>query len=206
VIQDDVVPISAIEHHEYCPRQCALIHVDGVWAENEHTERGRRGHRRVDSGEHRQERGRLVLRSIPLWSEILGLAGRADALEVHPNGAIVPIEFKVGTQHGRSADLQLCAQALCLEEMTGQQIRVGYIWYSATRRRIRVEIDQALRSATVEVIETIRQTAQQPALPLAVDDERCTQCQLIGHCLPELSGHPARVRKYLDREVFGCAS
>jgi len=121
---EPVVPISAIEHFAYCPRQCALIHCDGVWNDNEHTVGGTRAHRRVDSGEHRRERGRMVLRSIPLWSESLGLSGRADAVEMADN-AVVPVEYKAGVRHGNAADLQLCAQALCLEEMLRSTFLMG---------------------------------------------------------------------------------
>lgn len=200
------VPISAIEHHEYCARKCALIHVDGIWLENEHTERGRRGHRRVDSGAHRTERGRLVLRGIPLWSETLGLVGRADVVEVDQHGGITPVEYKVGTRHRRAADLQVCAQALCLEEMTGRPVPVGHVWYSGTRRRFTVELDHHLRARTVSTIEAIRSDMRSRVLPPAVDDARCSQCQFIGHCLPEVSAHAELVPEYLDREVFGCAS
>lgn len=200
------VAIAAIEHHEYCARQCALIHVDGIWAENEHTERGNRGHRRVDSGAHRTERGRLVLRGIPLWSETLGLVGRADAVEIDEHGGIAPVEYKVGTRHGRAADLQVCAQALCLEEMTGRPVPTGHVWFSGPRRRLTVELEDDLRAATVSTIEAIRSDLRSGILPGAVDDERCSQCQLIGHCLPEVSAHVDLVAEYLDREVFRCAS
>ena len=90
-----IVPISAIEHFVYCPRQCALIHCDGVWSDNAHTVRGLRAHRRVDGGQHRHERGRKVLRGIPLWSEALGLSGRADVVEI-AIGAVRPVEYKSG--------------------------------------------------------------------------------------------------------------
>ena len=132
---EPVVQISAIEHFVYCPRQCALIHCDGVWSDNAHTVRGSRAHRRVDSGEHRQERGRQVLRAIPLWSEELGLSGRADAVEVEGD-AVRPVEYKAGVRHGSAADLQLCAQALCLEEMLDVEIPHGYVWYGGPRRRL----------------------------------------------------------------------
>jgi len=202
------LPLSAIEHHAYCPRQCALIHVDGVWEDNPHTVRGERGHRRVDSGESRQERGRRVLRAIPLWSERLNLTGRADAIEVHADGSVVPIEYKIGTRHGRAADLQLCAQALCLEEMTGRRLTHGYVWYSQPRRRHRVEFDDDLRRETIAVIETIRTTLEHGVLPIAVADQRCRQCQLIDHCLPSLTSDPrgSRLAAYVEHEVLACGS
>ena len=119
-----VIPISAIEHFVYCPRQCALVHCDGIWADNAHTVRGSRSHRRVDSGKARRERGKLVLRAIPLWPEELGLTGRADAVEL--DGDVVrPVEYKSGVPHGTAADLQVCAQAMCLEEMLAVEIPRG---------------------------------------------------------------------------------
>lgn len=113
---EPVVAISAIEHYVYCPRQCALIHVDGVWSDNAHTVRGERGHRRADTFATRSERGVRVVRAVPLWSETLGLTGRADAVELHADDSIVPVEYKIGSRHGDAAHLQLAAQALCLEE------------------------------------------------------------------------------------------
>lgn len=202
---EPVVPISAIEHHAYCPRQAALIHVDGVWADNAHTVRGTRGHRRVDSGKGRSERGRTVLRAVPLWSEAYGLTGRADAVEI-AGDEIVPVEYKIGTRHGDAARLQLCGQALCLEEMTGVPVRAGAIWYSAHRRRDRVVIDERLRASTLAAIEAVRAAFTSPSLPPAVDDRRCTECQLAGHCLPDVVASDHRVERYLANEVLACGS
>lgn len=201
-----VVPISAIEHHVYCPRQCALIHVDGVWAENVHTISGTRAHRRVDSGERRSERGRLVLRSIPLWSEQLGLSGRADAVEVREGGLVEPVEYKSGARHGEAADLQLCAQALCLEEMLGIKVAVGFIWYGGTRRRLAVPLDAGLRVKTVHAVDEIRSTMARGTLPEAVDDSRCESCQLRHHCLPELSSGRRGVMARFEEALFSCGT
>lgn len=201
-----VVQISAIEHHEYCPRQCALIHVDGVWSDNVHTVSGSRAHRRVDSGERRLERGRLVLRSIPLWSEVHGLAGRADAVEVLPGPVVQPVEYKSGRRHGIAADLQLCAQALCLEEMLGAPVPEGFIWYGGTRRRRRVVVDGALRVKTLGAVEAIRAAIASGDLPAAVDDDRCSACQVRHHCLPELSAGQVDIVAYMTREIVRCAT
>ena len=146
---EPVVPISAIEHFAYCPRQCALIHCDGIWFDNEYTVKGTRAHRRVDSETHRRERGRTVLRGIPLWSELLGLSGRADVVEVDDDG-MRPVEYKSGVRHGDSADLQLCAQALCLEEMLAIEIPSGFVWYSGPRRRWCVEFTASLRKEVLQ--------------------------------------------------------
>ena len=198
---EPVVAISAIEHHVYCPRQCALIHGDGVWADNAHTVRGTRAHRRVDSGTHRRERGKRVLRAIPLWSEALGLSGRADAVEIDGE-EVCPVEYKSGIAHGRAADLQLCAQAMCLEEMLGVEIPKGYVWYGGPRRRTKVVFDPGLRQRVKSVIAAIRTQLLEGTLPSAPNDARCKQCQLRSHCLPELTSAPNKVSRYLAREVF----
>ena len=126
MIPEPVIPISAIEHFAYCPRQCALIHCDGVWSDNARTIRGTRAHRRVDRGQLGVVRGRRVLRGIPLWSESLGLSGRADVVEVNRDG-VRPVEYKSGVRHGIAADLQVCAHAQCLEEMLGVVIASGSV-------------------------------------------------------------------------------
>jgi len=195
-----IVRISAIEHFAYCPRQCALIHGDGVWNENAHTVRGHRAHRRVDSGRHRQERGRRVLRAIPLWSERLGLSGRADAVEIEAE-RVVPVEYKAGVRHGSAANLQVCAQALCLEEMLSVSIPHGYVWYGGPRRKMRVVFSNALRLEVTQVIAKIREQLQVGVLPKAPNDERCRECQLKSHCLPELASASRRIARYM-REVL----
>lgn len=201
---EPVIPISAIEHFLYCPRQCALIHCDGVWSDNAHTVKGARAHRRVDSGPHRMERGRKVLRGIPLWSESLGLSGRADVVEMDGD-AIRPLEYKSGVRHGVAADFQLCAQAMCLEEMLGVAVTSGGVWYGGARRRVEVEFTGTLRDRVRAVINTIREQLLAGALPDAVDDERCTECQLVHHCLPGVTNAPCRVLRYMSGIVFGCA-
>ena len=200
-----VVPISAIEHYEYCARQCALIHVDGVWSDNRHTVRGKHDHRRVDSGAHRSERGVLVLRAIPLWSEKFGLSGRADVVEIAA-GSVRPVEYKAGTRHGRSADLQVCAQALCLEEMLELEVPYGYVWYGATRRRKRVDFTAELRSDVLAIVESIRGQMKSGKLPAAPNDARCRECQLVHHCLPEISDGRDRVTHFMRTDVFECVT
>jgi CRISPR-associated exonuclease Cas4 len=197
------IPISAIEHYAYCPRQCALIYVDDLWSDNIHTVRGSIGHRRVDDrSQSRSERGRLVLRAVPLWSESLGLTGQGDVIEVEPDGRLVPVEYKMGYRHGETADLQLCAQALCLEEMTGASVREGAIWFAKPRRRETVNIDDALRRATREVIREIRTLLFENALPAPVNDGRCQQCQLYDYCLPGVVADQERVPLYLRDELL----
>ena len=202
---EPVIPISAIEHFVYCPRQCALIHCDGVWSDNAHTVRGTRAHRRVDSGHHRTERGRRVLRGIPLWSESLGLSGRADVVEMDGD-TVRPVEYKSGVRHGSAADLQLCAHALCLEEMLGVTVPSGAVWYGGPRRRVEVEFTDTLRDRVTAAIEAIRQQLLTGELPEATDDERCNECQLLHHCLPGVTNATRKVQRYLASVVFGCAT
>ena len=200
-----VVPISAIEKFAYCPRQCALVHCDGVWTDNAHTVRGSRSHRRVDSGRSRRERGRLVVRGISLWSERLGLSGRADVVEIDGE-RVRPVEYKSGVRHGDAADLQVCAQGLCLEEMLGVDIPSGYVWYGGPRRRLRVEFTLELRVRVRQIVEDIREQLLVGELPLAPNDERCLECQLRSHCLPEVTSAPRRISRYLRGTVFECAT
>lgn len=199
------IPISALEHYRYCPRQCALIHMDGVWADNRHTVRGSRGHRRVDEGASRVERGRVVLRGLEVWSEKHGLVGRADVVEVHSDDVMVPVEYKIGVRHGDAADVQLCAQALCLEEMFGTGVVLGYVWYSTPRQRVPVRLDGALRELTFKSIADVRSMLGGRHLPSATFDRRCAQCQLAAACMPGIVSASGRVAEYWA-EVVQCTS
>ncbi len=191
---DDVeVLISAIEHYSYCPRQCALIHVEQTYDENMFTIRGKLAHERVDTGDDTPNRGIETARGIPLWSERLGLRGKADVVEFRSDGPY-PIEYKSGRRHGKHSDLQLCAQALCLEEMLSVSVRRGAIYYAATRRRHEVVFDYALRQQTLDVIAAIRTMLIEQRLPEAPNDERCPNCSLINACLPYVVSEPARLR------------
>lgn len=201
---EPVVQIAAIEHYEYCARQCALIYCDGVWAENAHTIRGTRAHQRVDDPDtSRRERGNAMLRAVPLWSEHYGITGRSDVVEVHPSGVVYPVEYKSGFPHGDAANLQLCAQAICLEEMLDVSIKKGAVWYGGMRRRRSVLFTEGLRARTLEIVDIIRDQLISGALPNAPNDQRCTQCQLRHHCLPEVVARPRRIDRYLTRTLFG---
>lgn len=202
--REPVVSLSALEHHLYCPRQCALIYVDGIWAENRAIVAGQRAHRRVDLPGARQERTRRVVRAVPLYSDELGLIGRADGIEVADDGTIAPVEHKAGVRHGSAADVQLCAQALCLEEMFDRPVPVGFIWYGGTRRRERVLLDAALRARTRRAIDEVRGHMIAGTLPRPVADERCNECQLRAACMPDVVVRAAAVERYVEREVLGC--
>jgi CRISPR-associated exonuclease Cas4 len=187
------VPISALEHWSYCPRQCGLIHLEQTFDENLYTIRGRLAHERVDAGETSSSAGVRVLRAVTLWSERLGLRGKADVVEMRPEGPY-PIEYKVGRRHGRHADLQLCAQALCLEEMLGEPVDRGAIFYGAVRRRHEVSIDADMRRRTESAVTEIRAMLETQRLPAAVNDRRCVNCSLLDSCLPGVVAGADRLR------------
>ena len=139
------VLISAIQHHACCPRQCALIHVEQTFEENVFTMRGRRKHARADSGVRTTKGAVRSLRGIPLWSDSLGIRGKADVVEIRPSGPF-PVEYKAGKRRIRPTEMQLCAQALCLEEMFGTRVPQGAIYLAGTKRRETVPIDPGTSS------------------------------------------------------------
>jgi CRISPR-associated exonuclease Cas4 len=192
------IPISALEHFSYCARQCALIHLEQIFEDNVFTERGHIAHRRVDRPGLTDGSVRFAM---TLWSDRLGLIGRADAVEFHGDD-VVPVEHKVGERrewmHER---YQLCAQALCLEEMLGCQVHEGAIFYRASQRRSRVVIDAELRRATEALIVEVRNALAVQTLPAPVADSRCTHCSLKMVCLPEPLSGRRRVAQ-LRAQVF----
>lgn len=190
----DVLPISAIEHWSYCPRQCALIHVEGTYEENVFTRRGHRVHARAHEGPDTEEEGVRVVRGMTVWSDRLGLIGRADVVEFRPEGPF-PIEYKVGRPGPWDhAEVQLAAQALCLEEMLSVTVPRGAIYYHAVRRRREVEIGAHLREKVLVAIEQVGRLLGAQETPGAVDDARCPHCSLVDACLPAQVAHPRRVQ------------
>ena len=195
--EEDIVLISALEHYSYCPRQCALIHVERVFDENVFTLRGLRAHERADAPNTTWENGVRIERALPLWSDQLGLNGKADVVEFHPDGSVVPVEYKHGPRRERRHDdLQLCAQALCLEEMLGLPVPAGAIWYHGSRQRRDVPIDAALRALVPQATAAVRAMLAGSRLPAAPNDQRCPKCSLFDACLPELAASPARIRGF----------
>ncbi len=182
---DETVMISAIEHYSYCPRQCALIHVEQVYEENVFTLRGTRAHERTDTLTWEMVGTTRVERALPLWSERLGLNGRADTVEFRADGAIFPVEYKHGPRlEHRHDDLQLCAQAACLEEVFGQRVTQGAIYHHTTRRRREVTFSADLVAEMEDIIARIRFMRQTGAMPPAPNDARCPPCSLVDACTP----------------------
>lgn len=192
----ELVPISALEHFSYCPRQCGLIHLEQVFDDNVFTLRGRLAHERVDEVHHETRPDLRREYAVPLWSRRLGLIGRADLVEFTATGPY-PVEHKVGKKRAWDHEtIQLCAQAMCLEEMLGQAVPRGAIYYHGSRARREVEFDAALRRQVEETTAAVRAMLRDLALPAAVHDARCRHCSLQDACLPAVVGRPARARAW----------
>lgn len=198
----DSIPISALNHYAYCPRRCALIHVEQTFDENIYTMRGRDLHERTDTPEESGQEGEIrVERALPLWSKKLGLVGKADVVEFY-EGVPYPVEYKSGRRsHWENDDLQLCAQAICLEEMTGKSVPRGAIYHHGSRRRREVIFDEALRSHVEESVMAIRAMLSARVLPPPVNDKRCERCSLKESCMPSVIGEQDRV-KTVVAELF----
>lgn len=182
---DDPVSLSALQHFVFCPRQFALIHVEQVWEENSQTTRGQQTHERAHGGGTEERGGVRTLRALPLVSRRHGLAGVADVVELLPDGAPRPVEYKSGRAKPRLADeVQLCAQALCLEEMFDTPVPHGFIYHAASRRRRDVPFTPELRAAVLEARDGVRALLVSGELPPPAADERCQLCSLFDACEP----------------------
>lgn len=187
---DEYVMLSALQHFSFCPRQCALIHIEQAWQENLYTLRGLRVHETVNVPGDELVEDIRVERSLPLWSQKLGLKCIGDVVEFLTNGTPYPVEYKSGPRKVREADsVQLCAQALCLEEMLNVAVPRGAIYYYASRRRREVELDEALRSHTINLIQQVRSMIATGTLPPPVADNRCQDCSLIETSMPQATHH-----------------
>jgi CRISPR-associated exonuclease Cas4 len=187
----EVVALSALQHWLYCPRQCALIHLDQVFTENVFTLRGQAVHKTVDQPGLELRKGLRIERALPIWSDTWGLIGKADVVEFEPDGTPYPVEYKHGARRKEAHialcdDVQVAAQALCLEEMTGRTVREGALFYATSKRRRIVVIDDTLRELVVSTIAAIRQMLADEKLPQGVNDARCRGCSFIETCQPAI--------------------
>ncbi|WP_198971529.1 CRISPR-associated protein Cas4 [Xylophilus sp. ASV27] len=204
--QDDLVPLSALQHYLYCPRQCALIHIEQLWAESRHTAEGRVLHERVDKPQAERRRGVRTVTGMPLVHLELGVSGIADVVEFHArDGAerAFPVEYKRGRPKAHRADeVQLCAQALCLEAMLGTCIEAGALFYGETRRRTDVAFDAELRQLTLDTITATRVMLASGRTPVAdYAPRRCDACSLIDLCQPKLLNRSVSVATWLARQL-----
>ena len=183
---DDPIPLSALQHWAYCPRQCGLIHLEQSFEDNLHTARGQAVHHLVDEPGDEMKAGVKVERALPLWSDRLNLVGKADLVEFHPDGTVFPVEFKHGRKRQKiHDDIQLAAQAMCLEEMLGRPVPKGAIYHASSRRRREVTVTPELRQLVEETATAIRAMLASARLPAPANDARCRECSLKEICQPE---------------------
>ncbi len=191
------ISISALQHYIFCPRQCALIHTERLWSENIYTAEGRILHEKADSSRIDRQSDTLTERSVQIFSKQLRIRGVADVVEYHDDGTVLPIEYKRGKPKQHSADeVQLCAQAICLEEMLGVTISRGALFYGQTRRRHIVEFTESLRQHTASIAQQAYTMINTYTVPMADYSSKCRGCSLIDLCMPKLGNVSAR--KYLD--------
>jgi CRISPR-associated exonuclease Cas4 len=205
---DEPILISALAHFSYCPRRCALIHIEQAWNENLFTAEGRIMHEKVHE-EGDESRGPVrIARGVPLRSRRLGLVGVADVVEFRKVGKSFwqpfPVEYKRGKPKPDHCDaVQLCAQAMCLEEMLSVAVPEGALFYGKTRRRADVIFDEKLRGETERTADQARSLIMSGVTPPPVYGKRCESCSLIGECLPKKMEKKPSVKRYLQRMTAG---
>lgn len=206
------IPLSAINQYLFCPRRAALIHIEGVFKDNEHTLCGNIVHQHSDLAGYEVAKGVTVLRALPVWCERLGLSGKCDLVERRCDGALYPVEFKLGKRRRwENDDAQLCAQALCLEEMFGIPVPRGAIFHASSKRRREVVFTPELRALTERVIadlhalflesEIANRRSELPRLPPVVWKPACAECSLYETCMPRASVGKDRAER-LARAIF----
>jgi len=203
-----LMPISALQHLAFCPRQCALIHGQQEWAENRLTTEGQLLHARADSGENETRRNLKITRSLRLYSGALGLTGVADVVEFHrqksEDGDVwipFPVEYKRGKPKAHNADrIQVCAQAMCLEEMLDVSVPSGALFYGQPKRREDVVFSADLRQQVVDMAKQLRLIFTDSTLPQPLDDDpRCKSCSLVDICQPKLVKR--NVQQWIQRRL-----
>ncbi len=213
--EDDLLPISALQHLAFCERQCALIHLEGVWQENKLTAEGRGMHDRAHESEVEVRPGIRMVRGLRLRSLRLGLTGQADVVQFHAadeagnstqlTGAPgwwrpYPVEYKRGKPKANRCDeIQLCAQAMCLEDMLQVSIAEGALYYGTPRRRTGVKFGLGLREETQRMAARLREIIASGRTPAAILEPKCRQCSLIEICMPGATDGSRSVAQYLRR-------
>lgn len=215
--ENDLLPLSALQHLLFCKRQCALIHIEQMWEENRYTAEGRILHDRVDSGRGESRKDVRLAFSVPLRSLRLGIVGKADVAEFHRHKSAsgktgrvssrwcpFPVEYKRGRPKKKDWDrVQLCAQAICLEEMLSVEVPKGALFYGKTRRRVDVVFDAELRRKTEDASRRLHELIGSDRTPPPVYTKVCDRCSFLDLCLPDTLEGRKSVRKYMDDLIGG---
>lgn len=210
--EDRLISLSALQHWVYCPRQCGLIHLEQAWAENRLTAEGRLLHDRVHESETENRPGVRIVRGLRLVSYALGLVGQADVVEFYRGDSGImlpeadglwqpfPVEYKRGKPKKDDSDsLQLCAQALCLEEMLQTEIPAGAFFYGKPRRRTDVTFDTRLRDLTRQTVAALHELFESRRTPRERYTKKCDNCSLHLQCMPETTGIDKKIDVYLSK-------
>ncbi|MBI5076308.1 MAG: CRISPR-associated protein Cas4 [Nitrospirae bacterium] len=200
--EDNLIMLSALQHFVFCERQCALIHIEQLWTENLFTAEGRIMHDKADSNKFESRGNVRIDYSVPMRSLRLGLIGKADVVEFHKrdDGTWLPfpVEYKRGKPKMDDCDrVQLCAQAICLEEMLNVDIPAGALFYGQTRRRENVVFDDRLRAETAEISQRVHELIEAGVTPKAEYAKKCDKCSLIELCMPKTCAKAKSASKYL---------
>ena len=212
--EEDYLMLSGIQHFAFCRRQWAMIHIEQQWEENYRTAAGELMHKKAHDEGSIEKRGELlIIRGLRIASHELGLSGQCDVVEFHQreDGVTlfgydgkwnpVPIEYKHGSPKENNADeLQLCAQAICLEEMFQTAIPDGFLYYGENRRRSHVEFTESLRGEVKKISAEMHQLFQKGYTPKARYTKQCKACSLENLCIPKLQ-KVGNVREYIERSV-----
>ncbi|NIA05908.1 MAG: CRISPR-associated protein Cas4 [Proteobacteria bacterium] len=205
--EDELLPLSALQHLLFCERQCALIHIEREWQENLFTAQGRILHERADSGVRESRKDLRIESGVPLRSLRLGLIGKADVVEFHrimtgdkTLWRPFPVEYKRGRPKKDNWDrVQLCAQAICLEEMLQVEVPEGALFYGKNRRRQEIRIDEELRRETKQAAARLHELVRSGRTPLARYQKKCKSCSLMALCMPKVAGAAKSVNRYLSQ-------
>ncbi len=200
---EDLLPLSALQHFLFCERQCALIHIEQVWAENVYTIEGELLHKRAHSADREKRPGKRTEFGMPIRSLELGLSGKTDAVEYAADGSILVVEYKRGRpKRGNADEVQLCAQAMCLEEMRGKPVLEGALYYGKVRRRKAVTFNAERRQLTKQTAIRLHELVISAITPHPIyDKSKCPRCSLLSYCMPKKMGNAPSVMSYLARTL-----
>lgn len=200
--ESDYLLLSGLQHLRFCPRQCALIHLEQLWSENFFTASGRIQHEKVHSGVSESRKLVRIERDLKIASGLLGLVGKTDAVEFYSDGKIIPIEYKRGEPKENTCDeVQLCAQVICLEEMLNCVISEAAIFYFKIRKRVRVIITDDLRNETIRLATRFHDLIKYEITPNSEYTKKCESCSFIDECFPESAGKRKSASSYVKRRL-----